>query len=477
MTYMKKHSWWIPVLFMVGVMIASGFQMAGAAKNTETRLIPENFTTLAKAVSPAVVNIRTEKSVKTAGPMPHQFKRGPYGRDDFFKEYFDRFFGGERPREFKRRGLGSGFIIDAEGYIVTNNHVVEDADAIKVVLKDEKEFDAEVIGRDPQTDLALIKIKADRTFRTTLIGSSDTLEVGQWVVAIGSPFGLEHTVTAGIVSAKGRVIGSGPYDDFIQTDASINPGNSGGPLLNLDGEVVGINTMIMANGQGIGFAIPIDLAMSVVKQLKNSGQVTRGWLGVTIQDLKGDLAEYHGVESKGGVLVTDVVAGDPADKAGIEPRDVILEIGGEKVSTSRELTTLVAGLTVDDTVDVTVTRDGREQTFQVKIGKRPVSLAAARGMGDDGNAEYGIELTELTPELAQRLNAPEGRGVVVAGVKPDGKGEAAGIQKGDIIIEINHKGVASVGDFKDLVKKHKKGEPISLLVQRMRTGLIVIQLA
>ncbi|MCP4688691.1 MAG: DegQ family serine endoprotease [Desulfobacterales bacterium] len=480
MTYTKKHAWWILVLFITGAVIAAGFQPAVAAKNTETRLIPENFSALAKAVTPAVVNIRTEKSVKTGRPMTHQFNQGPLGRDDFFKEYFDRFFGGERPREFKRRGLGSGFIIDAEGYIVTNNHVVADADKIKVVLKDEEEFDAKIIGRDPQTDLALIKITADRKFRSAPIGSSDKLEVGQWVVAIGSPFGLEHTVTAGIVSAKGRVIGSGPYDDFIQTDASINPGNSGGPLLNLEGEVVGINTMIIAHGQGIGFAIPIDMAMNVVAQLKKSGQVTRGWLGVTIQDLKGDLAEYHGVKNKGGALVTDVVSGDPADQAGIKPRDVIIEIDGEKVSTSRDLTTLVAGLGVGDAVDVKVMRKGRMETFKVKIGERPKSLAAA-GSAESGD-EYGIELAELTPGLARRLNAPEGRGVVVTGVKPDGKGAAAGIRKGDIILEVNHAGVSSVDDFKKIVSDSRKSDSrksdsISLLVQRMKTGLVVIQLS
>jgi serine protease Do len=302
--------------------------------------------------------------------------------------------------------------------------------------------------------------------------------VGEWVAAIGSPFGLEHTVTAGIVSAKGRVIGSGPYDDFIQTDASINPGNSGGPLINMQGEVVGINTMIIAGGNGIGFAIPIDLAEGIVTQLKAAGEVTRGWLGVTIQDLKGDLAEYYGVKDKKGVLVASVVPGDPADRAGIQPKDIITKIDGKTVITSRDLTSLAAGLGVGETVRVTILRDGRPKNLDLKVGKRPLTMAAASDhQQKEKEGEYGFQVTELTPDAAQRYNIKETSGVIVVGVEPNSKAQAAGIQQGDLIIEINRENVSSVKDFKNLIDQHKKDDGMNLLVKRMNGGLMVIHLA
>jgi serine protease Do len=287
------------------------------------------------------------------------------------QEFFEKFFGQQPNRNFKQRSLGSGFIIDKEGYVVTNNHVIENADEIQVILKDEKVYEAEIIGRDANTDIALIKIQSDDNFAVLEIGDSDALKVGQWVVAIGNPFGLENTVTAGIVSAKGRIVESGPYDDFIQTDASINPGNSGGPLLNMDGEVVGINTMILAGGHGIGFAIPVNLAKNIVSQLKESGEVARGWLGVSIQDVPNDLAEYFDIEDHRGALVADVVPGDPADMAGIRPKDIIVEVNGQTVEDSRELLRLVAGLDVGETVEVKARRNGKLKNFKVKVARRP----------------------------------------------------------------------------------------------------------
>jgi serine protease Do len=302
--------------------------------------------------------------------------------------------------------------------------------------------------------------------------------VGEWVAAIGSPFGLEHTVTAGIVSAKGRVIGSGPYDDFIQTDASINPGNSGGPLINMRGEIVGINTMIIAGGNGIGFAIPIDQAKDIIAQLKTGGEVTRGWLGVTIQDLKGDIAEYYGLKGDSGALVASVVPGDPADRAGIQPKDIITEVDGKKIATSRDLTALAAKLGVGDTARVTVLRDGHPKTLNVKVGTRPLTMAAlSENRQNEKEDEYGFEVTELTPEVAQRYNIEETAGVIVVNVDPNGKAQAAGIQQGDLIIEVNRKDVGSVKDFKNLIDQHKKGEGINLLVKRMNGGLMVIRLA
>jgi serine protease Do len=297
------------------------------------------------------------------------------------------------------------------------------------------------------------------------------------VVAVGSPFGLEQTVTAGIVSAKGRAIGSGPYDDFIQTDASINPGNSGGPLVNLNGEVVGINTAIIAHGQGIGFAIPIDMATKIVAQLKDNGEVTRGWLGVNIQDLKGELAEYYGAKHSEGVLVTEVVPGNPADKAGIKAKDIITAVNGEKVKTSRELTAKAATLPVGEGTKITVVRDGQEKTFDVKVAKRPLTVADAGKPPVEKEGEFGLQVTNLTPEMAQRLKTSRETGVVVVGVRPDSKAYKAGVQQGDLILEVNRQSVSSTGELKQLLAKHKGGDAISLLVQRANAGMMVLKMA
>jgi serine protease Do len=287
--------------------------------------------------------------------------------------------------------------------VVTNNHVIENADKIVVKLDDDNEFDAEVVGRDPNTDIALLKIESDEALPFIKMGDSNKLKIGQWVVAIGSPFGLERTVTAGIVSAKGRVIGSGPYDDFIQTDASINPGNSGGPLLNMDGEVVGINTAIIASATGIGFAIPISMAEGIIAQLKSEGEVTRGWLGVAIQDLTAEMAEYYGLKDRRGVLVADVFKGDPADEAGIQAKDIILEVNDRKIETSRQLTGMIAGLKVGEVAKVEVFRDRRIKTFSIKLAKRDDTRLSARATPQERQEEeeLGIRVAELTAEMAR----------------------------------------------------------------------------
>jgi serine protease Do len=472
-----KHSLsltkYVVVIVMVGFMLGSSLQIAAAAKNAPVRMIPENFNALAKDAGPAVVHIRVEKTVKAGGAEFRQFENHPFQEDDRYKDFFDHFFGGRSPHEFKQNGLGTGFIIDKNGFIVTNNHVVKDADKIKVVLKDKREFDAKVVGRDPQTDLTLIKIDAKEDLPTVRLGSSSKLLVGEWVAAIGSPFGLEQTVTAGIVSAKGRVIGSGPYDDFIQTDASINPGNSGGPLINMNGEVVGINTAIIASGQGIGFAIPIDLANGIIEQLKTDGEVTRGWLGITIQDLSGELAEYYAVKSETGVLVADVIPGDPADQAGIKPHDIIIKVNGDSVNTGRDLTAKSAKLTVGDNATLTVLRNGKQKTLNVKVGKRPLTLAAAKAPRQEKETEFGFQVADLTPQMARQLNLTDDKGVVVVGVKA----ENAGIQKGDLIKEVNRKPVESTGDFKKLIYNNNTGDGVDLLVKRMNAGYVIIHLA
>ena len=459
-------------LVMAGLMLTTGQQLAGASKSPSApRMIPDNFSALAEQVGPAVVNIRVEKTTGETGMRP-QFRGNPFG-DERFKE----FFGGQQQPERKQGGLGTGFIIDKTGLIITNNHVVEDADTIKVKLKDEREFDAKVVGRDPQTDLALIKVDAKGELPVARLGRSAELKVGEWVLAVGSPFGLEQTVTAGIVSAKGRAIGSGPYDDFIQTDASINPGNSGGPLVNLNGEVVGINTAIIAQGQGIGFAIPIDMATKIVVQLKDNGEVTRGWLGVNIQDLKGELADYYGAKGGEGVLVTEVVPGNPAEKAGIKAKDIITAVDGEKVRTSRELTAKAATLPVGETTKITVVRDGKERTVDVKVAKRPVTVADAGKPPVEKEGEYGLQVTDLTPEMARRLKTNREAGVVVVGVRPDSKAAKAGLQQGDLILEVDRQNVSSTGELKQLLARHTGGDGIALLVQRANAGMMVLKMA
>ena len=463
----------IAMLLVVGLLSTAGLQ---AAKSTP-RMIPDNFSALAEQVGPAVVNIQVEKTGKDE-EVAQQFEGHPFGMNPFGDERFKDFFGKQMPPQERRQaGIGTGFIMDKSGYIITNNHVVADADKIKVKLKDEREFEAKIIGRDPHTDLALIKIEPKGELPVASLGRSADLKVGEWVVAVGSPFGLEQTVTAGIVSAKGRVIGSGPYDDFIQTDASINPGNSGGPLLNLNGEVVGINTAIIAHGQGIGFAIPIDMATKIVAQLKENGEVTRGWLGVNIQDLKGDLADYYGAKNSEGVLVTEVVPGNPAEKAGIKAKDIITAVDGEKVKNSRELTAKAATLPVGETTKITVVRDGKEKSFDVKVAKRPLTVADAGKPPVEKEGEYGLQVTDLTPELAQRLKTNREAGVVVVGVRPDSKAYKAGVEQGDLILEVNRQSVSSTGELKQLLAKHKGGEAIALLVQRGNAGMMVLKMA
>jgi serine protease Do len=354
--------------------------------------------------------------------------------------------------------------------------VIDNADKIVVILSDEKEFEAQIVGRDKNTDLALIKIELNHNLPVLRFGDSDTLKVGQWVVAIGNPFGLEQTVTAGIVSAKGRVIGSGPYDDFIQTDATINPGNSGGPLLNMKGEVVGINTAIVAGGQGIGFAIPVYLAKNIIAPLKSSGEVTRGWLGVGIQDISEEVAEYYGIKEKKGVLVTEVFPGDPADLAGIKPKDIILSVNGEAVDNARQLTGMIADTRVGDTLKIKVVRAGKTRSFEVKIGKREEAKIASRSEPQENHAQLGIRVAQLTPETAHRFNLKDAKGVIVVGVDSDSRAAEAGLQVHDVIKEINHQNITSVNDFNKTISAIPEGETIQLFIQRMNRGFLVIKI-
>jgi serine protease Do len=478
----KTRAWRLPVVaavlvsILAGIFLAADFditQNTSASNPSSTVMIPSSFTDVAMAVSPAVVNIRTEKIIKGGGPVFRHFQN-PFGKEDPFHDFFKRFFGDIPRRDFKQRSLGSGFFIDKEGYIVTNNHVIENADKIKVKSKDGKEYDADIVGRDAKTDIALIKIKSWRDFRAVKWGDSDALKVGEWVVAIGSPFGLEHTVTAGIVSAKGRVIGSGPYDDFIQTDASINPGNSGGPLINMKREVIGINTAIVSRSGGnvgIGFAIPINLARGIIEQLKASGIVTRGWLGVSIQNLSPELAEYYGVKDGKGALVGEVFEGDPAAKAGIKPKDVIIEVDGDKIEDSRDLSQKIAEIRVGEKITIKVVRGGKEHTFRLEIAKRTEGKESLALQQPKGETDLGMTVSTLTRELARQLNISETEGIVVVSVEQDGPADKADVQEGDLILEIDHKPIKTLEDYQSQIKKVKKGETIPLLIKRRRAFL------
>ena len=476
---LKVNPFLIFLILCGGLLVAAGpgLNSLAYAKSAGTFNAPESFSRLAEMASPAVVNIRIEKTVKMRGPSMRQFQRDPWGREKPFKDFFERFFGEESPREFKQPSVGSGFIIDKSGYVVTNNHVIENADKIVVKLADDHQFDAKVVGRDPNTDIALLKVESDKDLPFIKLGDSKKLKIGQWVVAIGSPFGLERTVTAGIVSAKGRVIGSGPYDDFIQTDASINPGNSGGPLLNMDGEVVGINTAIIASASGIGFAIPISLAQGIIAQLKSEGEVTRGWLGVAIQDLTSEMSEYYGLKDRKGVLVADVFKGDPADKAGIRAKDIIIEVNDQKIETSRQLTSMIASLKVGQSAKVEVFRDRKIKTFSIELAKRDETKLKTRSHPQElkEEEELGIRVAELTAEMVQQFNIEDMSGVVVVDVASDSKGAEAGIQLGDIIKEINHRIIESVDDYRTALQKVKDSESVNFFVWRRNAGFLVIK--
>ncbi len=422
-----------------------------------------DFVSLARDLKPAVVNISTAKTVRPRRPaLPGP--RSPY--NDFFDDFFDRFFQGQPQTPHKERSLGSGFVISGDGYILTNDHVVEGADEIKVRLSDGRTFKAVVKGLDPKLDLALLKIEAGDKLPVARLGDSGSLKVGEWVMAIGNPFGLEQTVTVGIVSAKGRVIGAGPYDDFIQTDASINPGNSGGPLFNTEGEVVGINSAIVAGGQGIGFAIPINAAKDILPQLKETGHVTRGWLGVSVQTVTTDLAESFGLKEPQGALVAEVVKGSPAEAAGLRRGDIILTFDGQKVDAINDLPRLVAATPIGRNVQLSVFRDGKTVELTTVVGKlqegEEETATAAGAAGD----RLGLSVTDVTPEAARIYGLQAEKGALVTGVAPTGPAAESNLRPGDLILEVNSTEIADAAAFRAAMAKVKPGEVLRLLIQR-----------
>jgi len=463
---------------MAGVLVVGGYAAGRLVKPeraqaafTETapaeapvpgaRTLP-SFANLADQVSQAVVSIKVVAMQKATAPN---------GLQEFSEE--DNPFRGFRmpaPPQggFKRQGSGSGFIVRNDGLILTNNHVVEDAKEITVTLSDQTEYGAKVIGRDPKTDLAVVKIEPKGKLPVAPLGDSDALRVGDWVMAIGNPFGLSETVTAGIVSAKGRAIGAGPYDNYIQTDASINPGNSGGPLFNERGEAIGINSAIFSQSGGnigIGFAIPINLAKSLLPELETKGSVTRGWLGVSIQKITPELAQSLDLDDRHGALVADVTSDGPADKAGIKRGDVIVSYDGKKVSESSALPALVAVSPVGKTVPVEIVHKGKTKTVEVEIAKLQDQAAEA----DDATPQkgkWGLALREVRPEDRERLGLKKGEGVVVADVQPDSPAAEAGVQPNDVILQVNQTPVSSPADVKEQAAKVTGDKPLLLLLRR-----------
>ncbi len=426
-----------------------------------------SFADLAEQVSPAVVNLRTSKTVQGfQGPQgfPFPFFGGPGG------PFPEPFGGGGGSR--KVPSLGSGFVISPDGYIVTNNHVVEDVDEIDVAFEDGTELEAEVVGRDPATDIALIKVESDDALPFLPLGNSGLLRPGDWVIAIGNPFGLEHTVTAGIVSALHRrnLPTGGRYDDFIQTDAAINPGNSGGPLINTSGEVVGINTAIRQGANTIGFAIPINMTKGILPSLRTTGAVTRGWLGVVIQHINADLQEAMELDSTDGALVSRVDPKGPAKQGGVQRGDVIVSFDGKPIEGMDELPRIVASTEPDKKVEVVVIRDGKKKTLRIKLGTLREDQIAARAGGGTEPGSFGIAVQDLTPEVAEQLGVDSDEGVVVTGVQPGSPAEEAGIRRGDVILEVNQKEVADTEEF---VAATEEAEKALLLVRRGESSIFV----
>jgi serine protease Do len=438
---------------------------------------PDSFAPLVEKYGDTVVNIYTTQTVKEP-PIPYFPFQEHQGVPEFFKKFFEQqgqgYHGQVIPQ--KRTSLGSGVIISADGYIITNNHVIDEADEINVRFANHEEYVAKIIGRDAKTDVALIKIDAKETLPYASFGDSEKLRVGDWIIAIGNPFGFEQTVTAGIVSGKGRTLGSGNYENFIQTDASINPGNSGGPLFNMDGQMVGINTAIYSRSGGnigIGFAIPVNMAKNVIEQLKTTGKVTRGWLGVMIQNVSQDLAKQFGLDRPIGALIGEVSPGSPAEKAGILPGDIIVEYKGKEITQMNMLPTLVAQTPVGETVNVALFRNGKKKNVSVTVAKLEEDEAPAE-MGQE--SVLGLTVQQLTPELAQSLKIKDKEGIIVANVEPGSAAEDAGLRPGDLILEVNRQEVRNMEEYTKAIANLDKKESILLLVKRnTHTRFVVLE--
>jgi serine protease Do len=427
------------------------------------------FAKVADAIKPAVININTVSKGAGGGPSG----RTPF--EEFFGEEFYKRFFGDTPERIPQRSLGSGVIVDATGIALTNAHVVEKATEIEVVTLDGSKHKAKLIGADKKTDLAVLKLDDGKgPFKFARLGDSEKIQVGDWVIAVGSPFGLQATVTAGIISAKARNIGQGPFDDFLQTDAAINPGNSGGPLVNMQGEVVGINTAIVAGGSGIGFAIPSNMARKIYTELQTKGRVTRGWLGVSIQPLTPELARSFSAKDTKGVLISDVMPDSPAAKAGLKPGDILVEFEGKKMEAPSDLQRAVGLAQPGQETKMKVWRDQGERTIDIKIGEAPDEREAQqRPSGRAAPSALGLDVRPITPEMAKQLNLKSAEGVIVARVEEGSTAAESGVQRGDIIREINRQRVRSMADYERLTKDVKEGDRLTVLLQRGPMSLYV----
>jgi serine protease Do len=462
----------LALLAGIGISTAIGRYHAGISAATAankpapiggSQTLPD-FAALAKHIGPSVVNVSTAQVRRAAQELP-------FGSDDPMGQFFERFFGAPRGPE-RRSGQGSGFIIDSDGTILTNFHVVDGAQKIVVTMDDGKNYDAKVLGKDEKTDIAVIKIAAGRNLPAVDLGDSDRLQVGEWVMAIGNPFGLDHTVTSGIVSAKGRQIGAGPYDNFIQTDASINPGNSGGPLINLRGEVVGINTAIFSQSGGnigIGFAIPANSFKELLPQLKDKGRVVRGYLGTKVQKVTPEIAESLGMKPARGALVAEVLGGGPAELAGVKPGDVIIEFDRKQVKDSSDLPIQVARVAPGTRLEVKLWRDGKEMTLPLTVGEmKEAEVSASTHEGD-----LGLTTQPITPRLAENLGLDRAEGLVITAVRPGGAADEAGLRSGDVIVEINREPVKNLADYRRELARSEKAKSILMLVRRGQSNLFL----
>ena len=435
------------------------------------------FVMVAKIVRPVVVTISSEKVLKSA-EVGRNAPSSPF--DQFFgDDFFGKFFRVPVPEgEMRQRGIGSGVIVSKDGYILTNYHVIADADKIRVTLYDEKKFDAKIVGSDPKTDVAVIKIEADN-LPVARFGDSRKMEVGEWVLAVGSPFSeqLEQTVTAGIISAKGRSnVGLAEFEDFIQTDAAINPGNSGGALVNLSGELIGINTAILSRtggNQGIGFAIPIEMAKKVMEDLVTKGKVVRGWMGVVIQNIDETMAQALGLGKPMGVVISESTKGGPAEKAGLKRGDVVLEFNGKKVSDTVSLRNMVVETKPGSRAVITIVREGKQKQVTVELGELPVEEVARAETREKAVSEIGIEVQTLTPSLASKLGYEGEEGVVVTSVKGGSPAQTAGIAEGDLVTEVNKEKVKTVSEYETALAKSKPGEAALFLIKRENATLFV----
>ena len=460
---------WKQALGAVGAGVVL-FQLAASAA-AQSRNLPD-FTELVAKHRTSVVNISTtqKSSISSRPQLPRGFEIPDLPKDSPFNEFFRRFFGEGEIEEFDSQSLGSGFIISSDGYIISNNHVVKNADEVIVRLSDRREFKAEVIGTDERSDIALLKIDAEN-LPTVRLGTDYNLRVGEWVLAIGSPFGFDHSVTAGIVSAKGRSLPRENYVPFIQTDVAINPGNSGGPLFNLDGEVVGVNSQIFSRTggfMGLSFAIPIDVAMDVAEQLQNKGRVSRGWLGVLIQDVTRELAESFGMEKPEGALIAKVLPDSPAEGAGFQVGDVVLSFNEKRVNRSSDLPPIVGRTRVGERVPVKVLRDGDTTTLYVVTAElpeeEPVKQAAVSEPDTAEANKLGLAVADLTDEQREQMQSKD-HGVIVTEVT-DGPARSAGIRKGDVVLMLNGVKIESSAEFKRLAADLPAGKAVSILVER-----------